>query len=268
MNRVISAELYKIRHCKPLWFLPLLFYGAGLLYSSYHHNIYNLYNGLELFALPSLAYQYLSVSSAMLTGYIIGMDFSFRTIQNTLSVGVSRRSYYFSRMGVVMLLTAILYMVSMLGFVCGRLSLLQPLFRDFFQISGTLAGNRPEMELFWVKLAVCSAVVILQMWAYVSILNAACYFIKKQLPSMVAGLVLIIMELILRQVSNQYDLAFLRYLFDFTPVRVLQHIFDLYVIRDGLLTFGFLKFILSALVIMIASSAVGFCRFRYDTGNS
>ena len=112
------------------------------------------------------------------------------------------------------------------------------------------------------------AVEILQMWAYVSILNAASYFIKKQLPVMVAGLMYVIIELVLRQVADQYNLTFFRYLFDFAPVRVLQHTFDIYVIKDGILTFGFLKFIISALVIIAVSSAAGFCRFRYDWGNN
>lgn len=268
MNRVISAEVYKIRHCKLLWFVPLLFFTIGLLNSAFHFNIYNMYNRLELFVLPSLTYQQLSIGSAMLTGYIIGMDFSFRTIQNTLSVGVSRRSYYFSRMAVVMFLTALLYGTCMLGFVCGRMPLLQPLLKGIFMVKGSLAESRPELELFWIKLAVCIAVEILQMWAYVSILNAASYFIKKQLPAMVAGLMYIFVELVLRQVVDQYDLAFLRYLFDFAPVRVLQHTFDVYVVKDGILTFGFLKFIISALVIIAVSSVVGFCRFRYDSGNN
>lgn len=268
MNRVISAELYKIRHCKLLWLVPFIFYAAGLFSAAYHYNIYNMYNRLELFVLPTLAYLELSVCSAMLTGYIIGMDFSFRTIQNTLSVGVNRRSYYFSRMGAVMFLTALLYVIAMFGFVCGRLSLIHPLLENIFRVRGYLAVNRPELELFWVKLAVCTAVAILQMWAYVSILNAACYFIKRQLPAMVAGLMYIILELVFRQIVDRYDLAFLRYLFDFTPVRVLQHTFEVYVIQDRILTFGFLKFIISALVIIAVSSAVGFCRFRYDSGNN
>lgn len=268
MNRVISAEVYKIRHCKLLWFVPLLFFTTGLLNSAFHFNIYNMYNRLELFVLPSLTYQQLSIGSAMLTGYIIGMDFSFRTIQNTLSVGVSRRSYYFSRMAVVMFLTALLYGTCMLGFVCGRMPLFQPLLKGIFMVKGSLAESRPELELFWVKLAVCITVEILQMWAYVSVLNAVSYFIKKQLPAMVAGLMYIFVELVLRQVVAQYDLAFLRYLFDFAPVRVLQHTFDVYVVKDGILTFGFLKFIISALVIIAVSSAVGFCRFRYDWGNN
>lgn len=266
MNRVISAEFYKIRHCKLLWFLPIVFFALGFYCAADNFEVYGLYNRLELFVLPTLADLYLTVGTAMLAGYVIGMDFSFRTIQNTLSVGVSRRSYYFSRMGVLMFLTALLYGIAMLGFVCGRL----PLFQTVINPTGIalLPGNRPELELFWIKLAVYAAIVILQLWAYVSVLTALCFFIKKQLPLMVAGLALIIIELELRQLADQYNITFLRYLFDFAPVRVLKNAFEVYAMHDEVLTLGFLKFGVSALVIIAVSSAAGFCRFRYDWGNA
>lgn len=266
MNRVISAEFYKIRHCKLLWLVPVIFFAIGFYGAAHYFKIYGLYNRLELFVLPTLADQYLSAGSAMLAGYVIGMDFSFRTIQNTLSVGVSRRSYYFSRMGVLMFLAALLYGAAMLGFVCGRLPLVQSVINPAG--AALLPASRPELELFWIKLAVYTAIAILQLWAYVSILTAACFYIKKQLPAMAAGLALIIIELSFKQLADQYNMTFLQNLFSFVPVRVLKNAFEVYAIHDEILTFGFLKFGISALVIIAVSSAVGFCRFRYDWGNA
>ena len=251
MNRVISAEFYKIRHCKLLWLVPVIFFAIGFYDAAHYFKIYGLYNRLELFVLPTLADQYLSAGSAMLAGYVIGMDFSFRTIQNTLSVGVSRRSYYFSRMGMLMFLAALLYGAAMLGFVCGRLPLVQSVINPAG--AALLPASRPELELFWIKLAVYTA---------------ACFYIKKQLPAMAAGLALIIIELSFKQLADQYNMTFLQNLFSFVPVRVLKNAFEVYAIHDEILTFGFLKFGISALVIIAVSSAVGFCRFRYDWGNA
>jgi len=262
MNRIISAEFYKIRHCKLLWPIPAVYFVAGFYWASYSSPVFRLYGGLDMFAIPTLAYQFLSCATAMLTGYVIGMDFSCNTIQNSLSIGVSRKNYYFSRMGVLLLLTALFYLLTLLGYTCGRLPVFQ-----------RLIGNPPprppmqEMAYYKLKLAVCTIIGILQLWADVSTLNAACYFIRKQLPAMVTGLILILMEVMLRQFADFYGVTLICRLFDYAPVRVLKNTFEIYAIHDRILTFGYLKFGISAPVIIMISSSIGYIKFRCYSGN-
>lgn len=263
MSRVVSAEVFKLRHCKILWTVPVLFFVSGFYLATLDFPVYELYNGLALFALPTLAHQFLAIAAVTLTGYVIGLDFTHGTIRNTLSTGVGRTCYFFSRLGVVMLLLAGLYLLSMLGYVLGHLPVLQQLFGNEL-----LSGSRPEIELFGSKLAICTLFSILQLCAYASVFNAACYFVRKQLPVMTGGIALLIAEQMLGQLADRYHITYTRLLFDYAPVKVLKNTFEVYAIHDKILTLGFLKFGFSALFIIIASSAIGFVKFRYCSENT
>jgi len=252
---VVRAEFYKLGRAKVLWCMPLLFAAFGIYYATMDFEVFRLYSGLDLFVLPTLANSYFMLFVLILAGYFIGMDYTGKTIKNVLSVGVSRRAYYFSRLGVLFLLIAVLYGTGMLGYVWGR------------GIFYPAESVQPKMELFGVKLAVCIMVSVLQLWADAAMVNAACYFMKRQLPSTLVGALVMYIELVIRQLANLYGFTSVSGAFDFAPVRVLKNTFEVYAMYDRILTFDYLKFAISALFLIVVSSVVGFIKFRFFPGN-
>ncbi len=254
MNCLISAELYKLRHCRLLWCVPVIFAGIGIYYASWDFRIFGMYQGLEHLALPTIGAEAFSFAVCIGTGYVIGLDFSQGTVRNILSVGTARRTYYFSRMGVLLALTALMYGIAALAYAGGRLC--------FYPATAV----RPRMEEYWLKLAVCVGIAVLQLMAKASVVHAVCYFVKKQLPAIGIGTALVYGEMILRPLADMYGITFMRDIFDYEPIKVLKNTFDRYAVYDKLLTFDFLKFGISAAVIIVASGAAGYVKFRYYPG--
>lgn len=252
MKNVISAELYKLKHDRVMWFLPVLYVALGVFCVPPEHEVFDLYRGLEFFALPGLTNVtvILSLAAAVVTGYVIGGDFSRRTVQNALSAGTDRKHYYFARLWVQMLLTGALFSLTLLIYLTGRL--LHP------------RGNADmTVSLLWAKLAVYMAVLLLQLLAYVSVVNAICYFVKKRLAAVAAGMGLIYLELIFRQAVFAYETGFLQRILDYTPSGVIRRLFS-YAVYDRIFTADFLLPSLSAAVIIVAGSAVGYWKFCHD----
>lgn len=249
MKNAICAELYKLRHNRLLWFVPVLYAAMGFYSGLYEHEVMNTYRGLELFSLTELAGLFLPFAVTTVTGYVTGGDFSRRTVQNALSVGTDRKSYYFSRLLVQGLLTGALFLVIWLPHIVCHLILPR-------------GNTQAVIALLASKLMVYMAVLLLQLLAYVSVMNAVCYFVKKPLSAIVAGIILVYLEMILRQVATQNGVGFIRELVRFSPANVI-HGFFAYAYYDRVFTGEFLGYGISAVFLMIISSAAGYIRFEY-----
>ena len=109
VKSVFRAEKYILWHDRLLWLVLVMYCAVGGYAGFYDHAVMDTYKGVELFSLPEIMGLFLSFSTVMLTGYVIGGDFSRRTIQNVLSVGIDKKTYYYSRLLAQGLLTGALF---------------------------------------------------------------------------------------------------------------------------------------------------------------
>lgn len=253
MKNVLSAELYKLgRNRLLLPCVALVYIWAGVLYGLEGAEIYHTYKGLELFGLPALAWIPYCFTTVLVTGLLIGGDFSRGTIKNALAAGVARKDYYFARMMILMLMTAAAFVSGQLAYIICHLVHPQ-------------GNSGREIELLGAKAAVYTMVALLQLLAYAALVNAICYFVKKQVAAMVTGMVLVYMEAIIRQLVEAGNMPFLRQAVQYLPARVLYRMFSL-AVYDQILTMDFLKYGISALVIIVGCSIAGYVKFEYYLG--
>lgn len=250
MKNVFRAECYILRHDRLLWLVPLLYCAVGVNSGLYDHAVMDIYKGLELFSLPEIANVFFPFSVAILTGYVIGGDFSRRTIRNTLSVGTDKKHYYFSRLSVQCLMTGALFACTgLIHVVCHSLR--------------PQGESDIRIEFLWQKLAVYMAVVLLQLLAHVSVINAMCYFLKNQLAAIVAGIGLVYLELIISQAAEINGIASVQTFAGFLPTNVIRNLFAC-AVYDKVFTGEFFGYGFSAILIIVVSSAAGYKRFYDD----
>lgn len=210
------------------------------------------FRGVRLFLFAETTWLFFPLAAAVVTGLLIGEDFSRGTIKNVLAVGTGRRDYYFTRLGVQMALEAAAFLLGAAGYV-------------LYCLFCSREESGETIERMGVKLAVYMAVALLQMLAYVSMLNALCYFLKKQLAAMVTGMALVYGEAVMKQLVAAGGLDLLVRAAEYTPVRVLSGMSD-YGVNDQIFTIGFLRFGISALLIILVSSIAGYVKFEYFPG--
>ena len=122
MKSVFRAESYVLRHDRLLWLVPVLYCIVGFYSGFYDHAIMDIYKGVELFSLSEIMNLFLPFSVVTLAGYVIGGDFSRRTIQNVLSVGIDKKSYYCFRLLVQGMMTGALFAgTGMIHVICHSL---------------------------------------------------------------------------------------------------------------------------------------------------
>ncbi len=250
VKSVFCAEKYILWHDRLLWLVLVTYCAVGGYAGFYDHAVMDTYKGVELFSLPEIMGLFLSFSTVMLTGYVIGGDFSRRTIQNVLSVGIDKKTYYYSRLLAQGLLTGALFTgIGLIHIIC----------HSFWPQGDTDI----RIAFLWQKLVVYMVVVLLQQLAQVSVMNAVCYFVKNQLVAVVFGTGMVYLELIIHQAAEINGMASVRALADFLPVNVYRNIFA-YAVYDMVFTGKFFGYGLSAILIIVVSSAAGYVRFCYD----
>lgn len=249
MKSAISAEWYKVWHDKLAWCALVLVMAFGLYNAGFDHVVFNSYKNLELFVMPTLGWLEFAFVTVLLTGYVIGLDFSKRTIHNVLSVGVRKRDYYFSRLIVQFVLETILFALGILVHTAVRL--VAPKGDGLFILPS-----------FWTKFAFFMLIALLQLWAYTAMFQMICFLVKNQLVTMIVGMIVVFLEALIRQLASIYDISGVVNILNFSPARVLKNSFQ-YAIYDRFFEFDFWKYGLSALGIIIITSAVGYGCFRY-----
>lgn len=210
----------------------------------------DLYKGVELFSLPEILNVFLSFSAVMLTSYVIGGDFSRRTIQNALSAGTDRKSYYCCRLLVQGLLTGTLFAgTGLIHVICHSL---------------WPRGNTDiQIAFLWPKLVIYMGMVLLQLLAQVSVMNAVCYFVRTQLTAIVFGIGMVYLELLIRQAAEINRMASVQALADFLPTNVIRNLFAC-AVYDRIFSGKFFTYGLSAVLIIAVSGAAGYVWFCYD----
>ena len=250
MKNVFRAEIYILRHDRLLWLVSVLYCAVGIYAGFYDHAVMDLYKGVELFSLPEILNLFFSFSVVMLTGYAVGGDFSRRTIQNVLSAGTDKKSYYFSRLLVQVLLTGALF---------AGTGLIHVICHSFWPQGDTDI----RIAFLWQKLVVYMVMVLLQLLAQVSIMNAVCYFVRNQLVAIVFGIGMVYLEVIIRQAAEMNRMTSVQALADFLPTNVVRNMFA-YAVYDRVFTGKFFLYGLSAVLMIAVSSAAGYVRFCYD----
>ena len=143
--------------------------------------------------------------SVLLTAYLCTADFSERTVQNILSTGVSRKSYFLSKMTVMGVYTLLLYAVSWIAY-----GLAYTVQQKGFQIAVTPG-----------EIVVLFVVAVLQIWVYCSIVNLIGFISGSQFITMVSGFGWMVVELLARGVLDMagvVDMTMLRMF----PINVLE----------------------------------------------
>ncbi len=249
MKNVFRAEIYILRHDRLLWLLPVLYCAVGIYAGFYDHAVMDVYKGVELFSLPEILNLFFSFSVVTLTSYAIGGDFSRRTIRNVLSAGTDRKSYYCTRLLVQVLLTGALFACTvLLHVICHSL--------------WPQGDADIRIAFLWQKLVIYIVMVLLQLLAQVSVMNAVCYFVRNQLVAIVFGIGMVYLEVVIRQAAEMNGMTSLQALVDFLPTNVIRDMFA-YAVYDRVFTGKFFLYGLSAVLIIAVSSAAGYVRFCY-----
>lgn len=252
MKKTFLAELYKLRHNRPLWLLPVLYLGSGIYTGTFSYDNYTAFlnrKGLDFFAWPEATWIVALFAAAAAAAYVIAGDFSSLTIQNALSAGVGREAYYFSRLLAQYLLIGTLLLLAMSAHVICRLWVWR----------GMLAEDW-EIDFLWQKLAVYLAVMLFQMLALVSVVNTICYFLKKHLAAVLGSMCLVYLEICIHQIAEMNKASVIEALSGYSPSNAYRALFG-YAVDDQIFTFGFLKFLVSAVMIMLVSILIGYMRF-------
>lgn len=248
MKSAISAEWYKVWHNKLVWFMFVVTAALGVYNAGFEHAVFDTYQNLELFVMPTLEWLSFSFVTVLLTGYVTGLDFAGGTIQNILSVGVRRRDYYFSRLIVQLVLETLLFGAGVTAHTVVRLAV--PKGHGVY-----------ILPMFGIKFVFFMTIALLQLWAYTAMFQMLCFLVKSQLATMIIGMVIVFLEALFRQLASVYDLSRIVDILDFSPARVWKNSFQ-YAIYDKFFEFDFWKYGLSAIGIIVVSSAVGYGWFK------
>lgn len=251
MRNLFSAELYKLKRMRIVWaaaLVPILACASLALRKDYLQEPL-LIEAPRLNYIGFLCYtpgvRALASMIILAAAYIASRDFEERTVQNVLSKGVNRGSYYFSRFLNQLFFALLVYGEALLAFVLCRL------YRQ--QEQGIFGSVMPAGE--------CAAVLLisyLQLCAHCSVANMLSIFMKKQSTNMMAALAWLLAELIspiLESVSPR-----MAEVTCFVPLIVLER--GVNTISSGrVISFAYLRYGLSAVGIICLVSAVGYWKF-------
>ena len=258
MRKLIGIEFVKMRRFPVVWLVALISTGAGIYYALMDFYAQTLihYPQVEYIIFIRSGARWFSMAAVFLTAYTIAGDFSMRTVLNVLSAGIDRRKYYFSRLAAQELFFFALY-------VCGNL---------VYVVSRILFTGKYNTTLPVQQLALLILVMALQVCAYVAVANLIGLCCKKQALSVLVGEICLFLTIVFRLYGmgadyyrNTGSYHMLSGPIAFEPLYVMECV-DYYLLAyDSLFCFGFLKYALSAAVIIVAAGAAGyFCMMRSD----
>lgn len=207
MKKIIAAEFYKNARYWIVWaaFLACIIASATLINDQYYAS--------QIARLPRLRYtvfvgrgaRVMMFGSVLLAAYLCTADFSEKTVQNILSAGAGRKSYFLSKTIVTGTYTLLLYTVCWIAY--GAAYTVQ---QKGFQIAVTPG-----------EIAVLFVVAVLQIWVYCSIVNLIGFISGSQFITMVSGFGWMVVELLARGVLDMagvVDMTMLRMF----PINVLE----------------------------------------------
>lgn len=207
MRKNIVTELYKNSRYWIVWlaFVACIIASATMIRDQFYAS--------HIARLPRLRYtvfvernaRVMMLASVLLTAYLCTADFSERTVQNILSTGVSRKSYFLSKVTVIGACTMLLYAVCWIAYGAAY----------------TVQQKVVQIAVTPGEIAILFIVAILQIWVYCSIVNLIGFISGSQFITMVSGFGWMVLELLARGVLDMAGNVDIRMLRMF-PINVLE----------------------------------------------
>lgn len=258
MKKLIGIELLKMTHYPAVWLVTLISVGQGVYYAftdQYALAVARYPEAEYIIFIHSTA-RWFCMAAVFLTAYTIAGDFSMRTVLNVLAAGIDKSKYYFSRLIAQMLFFFGLY-------VCGNL---------FYTAGRILYTGKFNHSLSVKEFLLLVLVMGMQVCAYAAVSNFISLCCKKQALSILLGEVWIFLSIVMRIYAVGED--FYRdqggYHMPggpvaYEPMYVMECV-EYYVSAfDSVFCFGFLKYALSAAVIISVAGIAGYiCMIRSD----
>lgn len=244
MRKLIAVELTKMRYYWVIWGVALFALGASGVsaLSSRYGDIVARYPAVEYMLFFYITGRTFSILTILATAYVINEDFSMRTVQNVLSVGVNVVKYYLSRLFAQMLFIFSLYLLGFAVYVAVRI----------------LSQGKVNTAMSFGELMGIFMMMALQLMAYVAIAGAISTFVRNQAAAMIIGEMWLFLA-ILFDAYRESGAGFLGFM-DYEPLMVMQKV-EIWGMPGAVFTFGYFKYGFSAAVLIAAAGAVGYLRF-------
>lgn len=247
MTKLIVTELVKMRRYWIIWAAILTSLGHSI-YSAYVYPYeYVIAQNSESLKMEYVSFAYItprwfSIVILMAVAYAIAEDFSMRTVQNALSVGISRKKYYVSRLVAQLVFVFAMFTVGWIAFIITRII-----------VRGEVNTAMPlgEFLTFFV-------IIALQMMVYASLASMISILTRRQAIAVAVSESWIFFAIVLRTWYISYRLNIL-YFIVYDPLVVIESMDDY--LAAGIFTFTFLKFGISAIVIIAVTSIIGYVHF-------
>lgn len=244
MRNLLKIEFYKVRHDLLVWLAVLICILSSI----------RIVNGADIVKMitkfPGGQYAVFVYGTArqilivvtLLTAFLCAADFSAKTIQNFLSVGIDRRKYYLSRLIVIFLLVLVLYAACWLTYM----------------IASSIWWHRVVTFVSAGELAVMFLVALLQLWTYCSLANMIGFFVKKQAATVLIGVAFISLEYFLRSLFllNGIEISSM----DMLPLSVMLRSPE-YAAAGRIYDFSFWVSGLYSTAVIVITSAAGYFGF-------
>ncbi|HEX7064368.1 MAG TPA: ABC transporter permease [Bacillales bacterium] len=175
MNKVLAAELYKLKHSMILWLIPI-----GALLSPVTHTVSALISGAsptwEEWASHLILFVLLTpILFSIMTGYVIAREYQHNTINNVLTYPYARLTFLIAKIIVVMMTIVATCLLSFGGSVLFGLWVVQE----------GLTTHDFLISLFSHAIVAALYILLIPLWAFISIVG------KSNIPAVIVGLAMI-----------------------------------------------------------------------------
>lgn len=247
MKKLIAVELTKMRYYWVIWGVALFALGASGMsaLNSRYDDIAAQYPEVEYMLFFYITGRTFSILTILATAYVINEDFSMRTVQNVLSVGVDVVKYYLSRLFAQMLFVFFLYLLGFAVYMAVRI----------------LSQGEVNNAMSFGELMGIFMMMALQLMAYVAIAGAISTFVRNQAAAMIIGETWLFLAIVFDayRESGAGVLRFMKY----EPLMVMQRV-DTWGMPDVVFTSVYFQYGFSAAVLIAAAAGVGYLRFAYS----
>ncbi len=244
MKKLIAVELTKMRYYWVIWGVALFTLGtSGLIaLSDRYADIVARYPAAEYLMFFYTTGRTFAILTILATAYVINEDFSMRTVQNVLSVGVDVVKYYLSRLFAQMLFVFGLYLLGFVLYVAVRI----------------LSRGEVNTAMSLGELMGTFMMMALQLMAYVAIAGAVSVFCRNQAAAMIIGETWLFVAILLDAYRGNGVgiLGFMKY----EPLMVMQRV-DTWGMPGTVFTPVYFQYGFSAAVLIAAAAGVGYLRF-------
>ena len=252
MKKLIGIEFYKMRHDLLIWgaFLIVVIASIGTALSDTYELNYIRYPRLEYYLVLQVMSHVFLILTIAITGYSIASDLQSGIVQNVLSAGVDRKSYYFSRLLVQILLTIAMFVIPALIFALTR-----------FLIG--IGRGRINQAFSFTGFVLLLFFMSLQVLAYCVLINMISYLCRSLMISVSIGFGWLVVELLGSALTESFHLEGMRKYTDLLPANVLSQCVDMLV--DKPLALGeLLRYGVIPVIFIVICGSVGYLWFKYS----